>query len=526
MTETKLSSDQDFEFSDADYRVLKEQNISVEEARRQLQLLKQPPYFAALDRSCTLGDGINLIDDSQHKSLLELHDKAQAAGRFTKFVPASGAASRMFRDLLFFLDQSPFPTRAELDELAKTGSKEAKSVIKFLANINHFAFHDHLQKQFNEELSILKHQDGYTEVLRMLLTSDGLNYAELPKGVLPFNVYSGDVRTSFEEHIVEAAHTIKDSSGNCHLHFTVSKEHLSRFQELLESSREKYEKAYNIKLDVSFSLQKNSTNMLSLDSNGQPSHDEKGRLMLRPGGHGALIENLGDLQADVVFIKNIDNVQHDNSKEPTLIYKKILSGFLLQTEEELFSTLRKLESSGITDAEIEEILKYAKNSLHINVKSSTWLQLGSLENKREFLFNKLNRPVRVCGMVRNTGEPGGGPFWVSEDDGCTSMQIVEGAQIDPSSADQKAIFNSSTHFNPVDIVCALKDYKGNHFDLRNFINHEAIIKTKKSYKGRDLVACERPGLWNGSMADWITLFVDVPESTFTPVKTVLDFLRK
>jgi hypothetical protein len=516
----------EYSFSTEDLQVLKENGISLEDAQRQLKLLKQPPYLVKLDRSCTLEDGINLIDDSEHTKLLALHEKAQNEGRFTKFVPASGAASRMFRDLQYFLELKPRPARAELIELAKVGSMEAKSVIKFLANINHFAFHNLLQSHFKEDLSVIKNQDNYTDILEILLTSKGLNYAELPKGLLPFNNYNGEVRTAFEEHLVEAARTIKDKNGKCKIHFTVSKEHLVLFEKLFADCREKLETKYSAKFEVSFSLQKNSTNMLSLGSDKLPFHDENGRLMLRPGGHGSLIENLKDIGGDLVFIKNIDNVQHDDYKNLCLIYKRILSGFLIESQQRLFKYLERLEDGAVDEAAFDEILKYARNELSIYIPSSSLLQSGSAQNRHQLLFKELNRPIRVCGMVRNTGEPGGGPFWIFEKNGSISMQIVEGAQVNLKDPEQYKIFNSSTHFNPVDIVCGLKDFKGKSFDLAKFINQEAIIKTKKSYKGRDLIACERPGLWNGSMSGWITLFVDVPESTFTPVKTVLDFLRK
>ena len=519
------SKKKQLELTDKDRSQLRAHGISVEEASRQIQLLKNPPYYANLDRPCTIGDGIHLIDDSQHAELIELYTKALLDGRFSKFVPASGAATRMFKDLLYILEKQPQPNRHELDILAKSGSKEAKAVVKFLANLNHMPFFEQLKEMLQQDINQIKAGDNYIIILEKLLMPGGLNYAELPKGLLPFHLYEGSPRTSFEEHIVEAAHLIKDIRGKCRLHFTVSPEHLDRFHTLFKNCRSKYEKLFKIKLDIEFSLQKKSTDMLALAADGSPFYDESGNLMLRPGGHGALIENLIDLKGDLIFIKNIDNVQPDKDKTALLYYKKILAGFLLKIQSEIFENLRTLNSASVDDSQLTNILNFIKNILQRNIKSSVWLELGSVENKKLFLINQLNKPLRVCGMVRNTGEPGGGPFWVREGDS-TSAQIVEGAQVDQGSLEQASIFNSSSHFNPVDLVCSVKDFQGNHFDLKKFINQEAIIKTNKSYRGRSLIACERPGLWNGSMGDWNTLFVDVPESTFTPVKSVLDFLRK
>jgi len=272
-------------------------------------------------------------------------------------------------------------------------------------------------------------------------------------------------------------------------------------------------------------VQKLSTDMLALGPDKKPFHDENGQLLLRPGGHGALIENLNDLKGDLIFIKNIDNVQPDSSKQTTLKYKKLLCGYLLHVQAQIHSHLKALHSSGLSDTILDETLHFSRQELCIAITDNKWSSLDSPQARRDFLIRKLDRPLRVCGVVKNTGEPGGGPFWVQGDDGALNLQIVEGAQIDYASTTQSKIFYASTHFNPVDIVCSVRNFRGQVFDLKKYVDDKAVIRTHKSYQGRDLLACERPGLWNGAMSDWITLFVEVPEETFTPVKSVNDLLR-
>ncbi len=511
--------------SNEDIAYLNENGITPEEAQRQLELLIKPAYYAKLERACTDLDGIISIDSSKYEKYLSLHHQAESEGRFVKFVPASGAATRMFQDLMCILERSPAPTYSDLNELAQAGAKDAKAVLKFLANLNNYAFFAELQKLFSTDLNELKQSDQYIEIIQQLLLKDGLNYSEQPKGLLPFHLYEGMPRTAFEEHLVEAALTVRNRSGLCKLHFTVSPEHMADFKKLFLSKKDLYEKKHGVHFDVSFSIQKKSTNMLALDADNKPFRDDNGRIMLRPGGHGSLIENLSDLKSDIIFIKNIDNVQPDHDKETTLKYKKVLAGYLIETQEKVFGYLHQLQNQSLLESDLDNMASFARNELQIDIQKTVWNDMDS-EQKRLLLIKKLNRPIRVCGMVRNTGEPGGGPFWIREDDNTLGIQIVEGAQVNLKDSEQAALFRNSTHFNPVDLVCSYKDFSGNHFDLHEYINNEAVIKTEKSYRGRKLTASERPGLWNGAMSNWITLFIDVPESTFTPVKTVLDLLRK
>jgi hypothetical protein len=342
--------------------------------------------------------------------------------------------------------------------------------------------------------------------------------------LLKFHQYSNGRRTAFEEHLVEAADYVKDAHGLCRLHFTVSSEHQKRFEGLLEEVRHRYEKNYNARFQVDFSLQKRSTDTIAVDIYNQPFREKDGKLLFRPGGHGALIENLNDLKGDIIYIKNIDNVATDRIKGPTFLWKKILAGCLIELQKKIFTYLERLVAQKPDEQFLDEVTDFARERLCLTPPNS-W-QRKSIREKREFLLNKLNRPLRVCGMVKNEGEPGGGPFWVEGKDGALSMQIVESAQVDPNSNEQQAIFASGTHFNPVDIVCGVRDYIGDPFDLWNYIDADAVFISQKSKDGRNLKALELPGLWNGAMANWITLFVEVPIITFNPVKTINDLLRK
>jgi len=521
-------SNKTYSFSDADVAELSDHDISLDEAERQIELLLKPARNITLSRACTIGDGISFIEETEHASLIEAHEEAALSGRFTKFVPASGAASRMFRELLLFVDGDKKINFAEIEDLISAGNKDATALKACLNSIQKFAFREDLAssiKKLKSSLDDCLKKEDHLTLLRAILKDEGLGYSQLPKGLIKFHFYEDGARTAFEEHLVEAALTVKDKSGNCRLHFTVSPEHQSKFLELLSEKQGFYEKKWQAKFIVEFSLQKLSTDMLALGLDKNPFHDENGHLLLRPGGHGALIENLNDLKADIIFVKNIDNVQPDNSKPLGIKYKKLLSGYLLRVQKELFSHLRKLHSNELSDAFLEEALLFARKSLCVAIPDAKWATLSSHQARRDFLIRKLDRPLRVCGVVKNTGEPGGGPFWVAGDDGVSNLQIVEGAQIDNSAPTQSKIFYTSTHFNPVDLVCAVRNFRGQVFDLRKYVDPSAVILTHKSYQGRDLIACERPGLWNGSMSDWITLFVEVPEETFTPVKTLNDLLR-
>lgn len=493
-------------FTEADLRQLAELGIAPEEALRQIELFRNPLTFTRVLRPCTPGDGIRMIFESDHGRLLGFHEEAARQGRIAKLVPASGAASRMFIALLEDLNGNPDEPSAELRT--------------FFDNLPRFAF--------AEDLAALTrgHEGDRRTVLAALLTGQGLGYADLPKALLKFHRYPDGARTSFEEHLVEAAESARDAQGVCRLHFTVTPAHEPELRRLLEKVRARYEERLGVRFEVSFSSQERSTDTLAVDLDNRPFRLEDGSLLFRPGGHGALIHNLQSLAAtgwDVVLLKNIDNVVPDDRKTTGLLWKKLLAGALLALQKRIFTYLEKLEDApSVTPELLEEVEKFMTDALVRPVPVEMSLRAEEL---RRHLLRTLDRPLRVCGVVRNQGEPGGGPFWVETADGDVSLQIVETSQIDPRDPEQQKILRSSTHFNPVDLACALRDRHGRPYDLEKYVDPSTVFIARKSHEGRPLKALERPGLWNGAMAGWNTVFIEVPDATFAPVKTVLDLLR-
>lgn len=499
-----------------DLEVLRHRGIAVDEAERQLAVFAMPPAPLRLERPCALGDGIRLLEPHEHATCLRAYEKAREAGRLLKFVPASGAASRMFADLAEFLNATPsgpIPAHAASPE-----------VRRFITNIDRFAFVEELRRSLAAAglaLETLIAAGDLRPLLEHVLGPEGLGAAALPKGLLPFHRYTDGPRTAFEEHLVEAAQTVAAADARCPLHFTVSPEHQNGFETLLEARRAGLERRFGVRFDVSFSSQKPSTDTLAVDTHNQPWRDAAGSLLLRPGGHGALLENLNDLQADLVAIKNIDNVTVEQHLASTLQWKRLLGGILCLLQEKLFAHVSRLSDPGAGDADVELALRFARDDLQLALPAVP----ARGDTGRRFLLERLQRPLRVCGMVRNRGEPGGGPFWVRGGDGLAQIQIVERAQIDPHSLEQQRIFAAATHFSPVDIVCGVRDRAGRPFDLHRFVDRDAAVLTEKSSQGRKLRVLEHPGLWNGGMAAWLTVLVEVPDSTFNPVKTVMDLLR-
>jgi hypothetical protein len=516
------------DWSEADIAQLDERGISVNEVERQLALFRRPANFARLVRPCTIGDGIRRIEEDEIDELTALHAEAAAAGRFTKFVPASGAATRMFRELLRY-QKGPDRGLAwgEVVERAERGDAAASAVVRFLQELTHFAFFDELDERLTARGTdaISAARAGELEpILDALLDDRGMGYENLPKGLLGFHRSDIGPRTPFEEHLVEAAGYTRAADGACRLHFTVSPEHRDRFDALFASVRETYESGHDVYLEIEYSAQKPSTDTVAVDLRDRPLRDEAGRLIFRPGGHGALIENLNDLQADLVYVKNIDNVQPDDRKAVVIQWKKILGGYLVKLERQSQAILNRLRRETPAASFLERALRFAGTRLQIALNGR--FDTKSPEARRGWLIDRLSRPLRICGVVPNTGEPGGGPFWVRDADETISPQIVETAQIDLDDADQREILKGATHFNPVDLVCAVRDGRGRPYDLSNFVDPNAVIVTRKSLGGRDLKALERPGLWNGAMAAWNTVFVEVPLETFSPAKTILDLLRR
>ena len=484
-----------------DKELLAKKGITEAQIAEQLACFQTGFPFLKLDAAASIEKGILAPDAEEQKAYLAAWDAYKNTDKtIVKFVPASGAASRMFKNLFEFLS-------AEYDK-PTTKFEQA-----FFDGIRNFAFYDDLnvacQRTAGKDIPGLLEEGNYKAVVAALLETAGLNYGALPKGLLKFHKYPEGPRTPLEEHLVEGALYAANKSGKVNVHFTVSPEHRTLFKALVDEKAAAYARKYGVDYNISFSEQKPSTDTVAADMENKPFRDN-GKLLFRPGGHGALIENLNDLDADVIFIKNIDNVTTDAQRGDTIRYKKVLAGILLDLQERAFEYLKALEVGG---AELEPIVEFIEKRLCVKLP-------GSYDSA--VLRAVLDRPIRVCGMVRNEGEPGGGPFWVGNPDGTQSLQIAESSQIGP---DDLPLMRSATHFNPVDLVCGMKNSKGVRFDLRRYTDPSTGFISSKSSGGRDLRAQELPGLWNGAMAKWNTVFVDVPITTFSPVKVVQDLLR-
>lgn len=463
--------------------------------------------FLQLSKAATIGDGIIRLSDEEIKEVVAEFDKSASEGEIAllKFVPASGAATRMFKSLFGFLQDD----------------KKDKSVDEFFARLPEFAFYDDLKASLAADGHDISVADEKT-IVSYYLTNKGLGYGELPKGLLKFHNYPDRSRTPLEEHLVEGA-KYANAGGNVQIHFTVSPEHRDKFEKLVVEVLPTYQSQFGVKYFVSFSEQQKSTDTIAVNLDNTPFREGDGSLLFRPAGHGALLDNLGNLDADIIFIKNIDNVVPDRIKEDTITYKKALAGVILKFQKRIFDYLNNL--SGSTDsALLEELDTFFRNELSV-VPPAAFSDWDDAEKKAYFL-KKLDRPLRACGMVKNQGEPGGGPFWAENADGSSSLQVVESAQVDVDHAEQNKLFKDSTHFNPVDLVCAVKNRMGELYDLKKFRDPLTGFITGKSKDGKELKAQELPGLWNGAMADWNTVFVEVPLITFNPVKTVNDLLRE
>jgi len=509
--------------TDNDLQQIQNKGISKKEIESQLANFKNGFPFINLIKPATTGDGIIRYDEETVKGMVSFYDDASKDRQILKFVPASGAASRMFKQLFEFREKY----KASLPQNENyLNDKEFQSVNQFITEIQNFAFYEDLKSVMNKngiDIDVCINEKRFTLVIDYLLEEKGLGYANLPKGLLKFHRYSNGSRTSVEEHLVEGANYCRQSDGQVFVHFTVSPEHREKFEQKIAETKLIYESLFHCNYTICFSEQKSSTDIIAVDMNNEPFREDDGGLLFRPGGHGALIENLNDLQGDIIFIKNIDNIVPDHLKEQTYLYKKVIGGTLLRLQQQTFNYLEMLDDGNVSDTELEEITRFAKNQL--NLKINELEGFPDIE-KIDYLYNTLNRPMRVCGMVKNEGEPGGGPFWVENEDGEISLQIVESSQVDLNDARQKEILNKSTHFNPVDLVCGVQNYKGEKFDLTQFVDASTGFISVKSKDGRSLKAQELPGLWNGAMADWITIFVETPIITFNPVKTVNDLLRK
>jgi hypothetical protein len=510
-------------FTKDDLKQLQSRGSDPRTVETQIDNFRRGFPFIDLDRPAIVGDGIKAFNQRDAKKLSYYYDSNSKRYEVLKFVPASGAASRMFKHLYEFAETYD-GSEAAIKNLQSQAS--LKLVRDFFTGIRNFAFFDLLARVMRRDdydLNDCLARHDYKVIIQYLLTPAGLNYANLPKGLLLFHNYPDASRMSIEEHMVEAAHYCKDREKRSAIHFTVSPEHADMFLDEINRVKEKYEDSFDLRYELTFSLQKSSTDTVAVDMSNKPMRESDGRLMFRPGGHGALIENLNDRESEIIFIKNIDNVVPDSMKTDTFLFKKVLGGYLFELQDAVFEHLETLDDKP-DDEDLRTVLRFIKSKLGFVVDPE--FSGMAREDKIEYLHRKLNRPMRVCGMVKNEGEPGGGPFWVKEPSGEISLQIVESSQIDMTNPQQKEILLKSTHFNPVDLVCGVRDYKGKVFDLRKFVDPATGFISEKSKDGKALKAQELPGLWNGAMADWITVFVEVPISTFNPVKTINDLLRK
>ena len=498
-----------------DRDLLAKKGISEEKIVEQLaSFVEGFPYLKLSAAASVANGGIMQASEAEQKQYLEAWDAYKEGDKkVVKFVPASGAASRMFKNMFEFLG-------ADYDEPTTDFEK------KFFDRIHDFAFFNDLNaaclNTTNREIDELLLEKNYKVIVSHLLEAVGLNYGQLPKGLLKFHKYEDGVRTPLEEHLVEGALYAAGKSGEVNVHFTVSTEHRELFKKLVDEKAAEYSAKYGVKYNISFSEQKPSTDTLAADMENNPFRVD-GKLLFRPGGHGALIENLNDIDADIVFVKNIDNVVPDRLKGETVTYKKLLAGVLVSLQAKAFGYLNLLDTGKYTTEQLQEIIHFVQNDLRCKKEDIKNLEDAELVI---YLRKKLNRPMRVCGMVKNVGEPGGGPFLAYNPDGTVSLQILESSQIDMNDPEKKAMFEKGTHFNPVDLVCAVRDYKGEKFNLLKHVDKATGFISFKSKGGKELKALELPGLWNGSMSDWSTVFVEVALGTFNPVKTVNDLLRE
>lgn len=496
-------------FTPQDIAFMAQRGSLPEFVEKQFAFFRTNFNFANINRNVTTKDGIVQFSEQEVVHWVSVYEQLSPMKAIVKFVPASGAASRMFKDLYEVLQSEKMSDKSK----------------NYIDRIKDFAFYkdlkDAIEKDgynFNEVITDTASKIPFT----YLLEEKGLNYGNLPKGLLKFHKYGDENRTALEEHLVEAAKYAQSGDGICRLHFTVSPNHLEKFNELVSQVKEKYEQRFGVIYQISYSIQSPATDTLAAELDCTPFRDKNGNLLFRPGGHGALINNLNNIHADLVFVKNIDNVITEDKLTPTIVYKKALAGYLLHLQEKSFEYQRRLAGGGEREAvsgeELNEIIAFAANELMI--------QFDDKNPTSETVLKKMRRPMRICGVVKNEGEPGGGPFWVTNRHGETSLQIVESSQINMHNPEQKSFLTSASHFNPVDMCCCFKDVNGNFFNLNQYVDDYTGFISEKSYEGRTLLAMELPGLWNGAMADWITLFAEVPLTTFNPVKTVFDLLKR
>lgn len=509
-------------FTEKDIKQIESKGITIEKVNAQVTLIKNGMSYSNLVAAATIGKGIESFSKNETKEFIKLFEEKKNTLSIVKFVPASGAATRMFKFLFQFLKNFN-PSNESIQDYAE---RQKDTLIEtFISNLEKFPFYNEVvskAKQTNTGFNNLSNNEKYLEFVKTMLNEDGLNYSFLPKGLLPFHKYEEQFVTAFQEHLFES--TLYASSNNkANLHFTISEKHHNYFNSELKKVKDDLEQKTNTAFNVSYSYQNEATETVALKDDGDVFRNEDGSILFRPAGHGALLENLNDLNNGIIFIKNIDNIVVADKNIEVSEYKKLLSGVLLKVQNQVFAYLREIDNQDIAEEKLLEIAAFISTKLNV-VIDDAFDDLPQSE-KRWYLKDKLNRPIRVCGIVKNEGEPGGGPFWVKDENGNVSLQIVEFAQIDIENKAQQDIVKNATHFNPTDLVCGVKNYKGEKFDLMNYVDPKAAFITMKTQNGIDIKALELPGLWNGSMAYWNSIFVEVPVETFNPVKTVNDLLK-
>ena len=486
-------------------------DITNRNLKTQLNLFNRGTQYVNLKKPCVKGDGINFFTETEIENYKNEFDRAIKRGKkVIKFVPASGAASRMFKHL------------HNLD------SKEGSSTLSnsFFSKIEDFPFYNELEAKFFQlglDLSELIKTKSYSQIADKILSEDGLGYGDTPKGLVKFHQYASKTNTAFEEHLIEGMKYCKNNKEEINIHFTISEQHTLPIKQHIKNAVKKLEKEHRVKFNIAYSVQDASTNTVAVDLVNNPLKDEDDNIIFRPGGHGALINNINKLDADIIFIKNIDNVAKKTLQDKNMLYKKALAGRMLELQENVFYALTRLKSNRITSKLLSCIELFLEVRFHHTIPES-YTSLKT-QDRVNYLISVLNKPIRICGMVKNEGDPGGGPFIIENETG-TSKQIIESSQVNLNDKEQADIWNSSTHFNPVDIICSTKNYNGEKFDLNKFVDPNTFFISEKSNNGTELKALEWPGLWNGSMANWLTTFVEVPNSTFNPVKTVNDLLKE
>lgn len=496
------------QLSPQDLTQLDAKGLSKEELIKQIAIFKEGIPFVNLIKPATIGDGIQALDASTHDAYIHLYEKSNA--KVIKFTPASGAATRMFKLMHQFMEN--VDSQESFDFLLK--KDKYLSLYKFAKNMHQMGFYPLIEAYFNKtisDFSSLNYKEKAYLAFQAMLDPTQLGFADLPKGLITFHAYDGKLETAFGEHFYEAiAYACKGEKT--YLHFTISEEHLEKFEETTKALQQRMRDEFQVECEVKFSFQESYTDTVAVDLNNKPFRDKEGNLFFRPGGHGSLIENLNQLEADLIFIKNIDNIPHRKLLHTNEKYKKLLAGYLLEIQAKLFGLTEELLASNGESELIERASKFAREKLRLPQEFSS----------KEELLSAFQKPLRVCGMVKNEGAPGGGPFWMKNAAGNTSLQIVEKSQIDLNDDEQYKMLQESSHFNPVDLVCSVKNHKGEKYDLTKFVNHKRGFITHKTVGAKEIKALEKPGLWNGGMELWNTIFVEVPSETFCPVKTIMD----